>query len=158
MNDIEYKWKNKESYSKRALFWIRLANEKIDELNRQLLGLSFLLLPLTASIAITNIPTKEFQKTLIIVSWFFLFFSIIFGLIQIAIDANYFKLLSRDSSRRESIWADFTQSISNLERKTKSLGYMQGSSTFVALCFQIFTIFIGILLIMIVAGTILITK
>lgn len=156
MEDFDYKFRTKEGYSERARFWIDKANQQISEFNKQLLSLATFLLPLTASVVVADLELSGSQKTLLITGWAFLFLSIISGLIQYVIDANYFKNLSRDSSRREEIWSDLYRSKNQLEQETKALGKVPSQSTHIPLSLQTFFIIAGIFLIMFVATTLLV--
>lgn len=101
----EKRW-HLDRFQKAALYWNNLANQQIFELNKQLLSLAFIILPLTASIiAVEFIKPREFEKTLLILGWIFLFLSIILGFVQILLDAIYFNYLSNDSSTREYLWS-----------------------------------------------------
>lgn len=149
--DEEIRRRNKDSVQKAAFFWIKLANDRLSEINKQLLSIAFILLPLTGSIVLANKKINFSDKTLLTHGWILLFISIFSGLIQILIDAIYFKSLSRDSSKREKIWSQIDKPISLLASEEKELGEVKGSSTHWPLIIQSFTMFIGLGLIMIVA-------
>lgn len=155
MDETDIKQRSKDSYQRGAFFWIDLANRRLEDFNRQLLSLAVILLPLTSSILLSDIKLKDFEKTFLVLSWISLGVSIIAGFIQIGIDVVYFKDLSRDSSKRERIWSDFFRPITDLERETKALGEVKGSSTHDPLKLQALTLFIGLAFIMLIAGFIL---
>ena len=150
--------RNKDSVQKAALFWIELANDKLSEINKQLLSLSAILLPLTASVVISPITFREYEKTLMLLGWMFLFSSIIAGFIQIALDAVYFKDLSRDSSKREVLWSDSNRDIRDIEKDVKAIGDTPSSSSHLPLILQSLSISIGLLFIMVVAISLLLRK
>lgn len=150
--------RNKDSAQRAALHWNKLANERLFDLHKQLLGLATLLLPLTASIVIVDsVKLLEVEKTLLLLGWAFLGISIIAGLIQLIIEAKYFNYLSNDSSCREEIWSS-ERSIEDMQKETKALGRTNPSSTLIPLSIQTFSIFIGLSLIMIVATFLLLRK
>lgn len=156
--DENIRQRNKDSAQNAALFWIRLANDRLSEINKHLLGLATILLPLTASIVISPIKFREYEKTLMIIGWVFLFISIIAGFMQIVIDAIYFKDLSRDSSKREVLWSDTNSDIRNIDKDIKALGNTPASSTHIPLILQSLAISLGLFLIMLVAVLLLIKK
>lgn len=150
---------NQERFSSSAKFWISLANQQLFELNKQLLSISFLLLPLTASILLVEtLILREYQKTLLGLSWIFLFISIVFGLLQIVIDAFYFKSLSRNNSQKEVVWHQRNKTSEQKEKETEALGGVKETSTFIPLIGQTFTIIVAILLVMSVATSLLVSK
>lgn len=150
--------RNQEKFGSAALFWIGLANQQLFELNKQLIGLAIVVLPLTASIIAVDLTLREFQKTLILISWVFLFISIISGFIQLFVDVLYFKYLSNDSSKRQEIWRRTDIKTEEKERATDALGKVKESSTHVPLYLQAFSIVFALILIMIVASSFLISK
>lgn len=156
MKDFDYKLRIKEGYSERALFWIDKANQQLSEFNKQLLVLATFLLPLTASVVVTSIKLSESQKIFLMIGWVYLFLSIVSGLIQYFIDANYFKNLSRDSSKREEIWSDLSRPKNQMEKETKDLGKVPEQSSFFPLTLQAFSLVAGIFLIIFVAITLLV--
>ncbi len=146
-------WKRQESYRSAALHWNNLANQRLFDFNKQLLGLATILLPLTASIIVVD-GVREFEKTLLIVGWIFLGISIITGCIQIMVDAYYFRDISIDSSRRELIFSS-NKTEPEMQAAVEALGKIPAESTDLPITIQVFTIFVGLLLIMIVAGSLL---
>lgn len=156
MDDLDYKLRTKEGYSKRALFWIEKANQQLSEISKQLLVLAIFLLPLTASVVVTSVKLSESQKTFLKIGWAYLLLSIVSGLWQYFIDAKYFKDLSRDSSRREQIWSDLRRSRNQMEQETKDLGKVPEQSTFFPLTLQALSLAAGIILIIFVASTLLV--
>mgnify|MGYP001584568581 FL=1 len=156
--ELEFRQRSKESYQRGAFFWIDLANQRLGDFNRQLLALAVVLLPLTASISLSSIKLKDFEKTLLVLSWIALGVSIITGIIQILIDTIYFKDLSRDSSKREKIWSNFSRKVTDLEKETKAIGEVKESGSHDPLKIQASSLFIGLILIMVVAGFILFAR
>ena len=151
--DVEEKRWHLERFNNSALYWNNLANQRIFELNRQLLYISTLLLPVTASIiTIDNIVLREFEKTLILLGWIFIFLSIIIGLVQVWIDSGYFAYLSNDSSRREEYWSK-NEPNSKIKELVKLLGKTQSSSSMAPTYFQAILTFTGLLFIMVVAAS-----
>lgn len=150
--------RNKDAFQRAALYWNNLANQRLFDFHKQLLGLATLLLPLTASIVLVeSIKLKEFEKTLLLLGWVFLGISIVAGYIQILMDATYFNYLSNDSSQREEIWSS-NKKIEDMEKETQVLGKTSPSSTVTPLWIQTFSIFVGLSLLMVVAGSLLFKK
>lgn len=151
----EIRRRNKDAAQRAALFWIELANQRQSEIIRQLLGLSAVLLPLSASIILSNTPLDITEKYLLTSSWILFLISIIAGFIQIQIDSKYFVLLSRDSSKREELWSDSNRSVPTIEKEVASLGKVPGASTSLPQYIQAVTFFIGLILVAIVGALIL---
>lgn len=157
-NDEEIRQRNKDSYQRAALFWIDLANQRLSSFNKQLLTIAAILLPLTASLVAANfIDLRDFEKALLIIVWISLGFSLVGGVVQIIIDANYFKYLSRDSSRREEIWSG-NDTNEEMTKQTKLLGKTEPTSTHIPLWLQAFTLGQGLLLILVIAISLLLRK
>ncbi len=157
MNDKTEKHWHLDRFQKAALYWNNLANQQIFEVNKQLLALATIILPLTASIVTVQFITlREYQKVLLILSWVSLFASIFSGLIQIRIDALYFQYLSNDSSSREKFWAENDNE--RAREKVNALGETKSGSSFTPTYFQVFFVSVGLLFIMIVAVSILLAR
>ena len=154
-NNEEIKQRNKDAVQRAALFWIELANQRQSEIVRQLLGLSAVLLPLSASVVISNIELDKIEKVLLSSSWVLFLISIIAGFIQTHIDAAYFVMLSRDSSKRKLLWSDSNRNIKDIENDVKALGKVPQASTSLPIYFQALTFFIGLILIAFVGALIL---
>ena len=159
MINEERGYREKVRMGNNALFWIKLANNRLSELNKQLLSLAMLLLPLTASIVVIppdDLKLKECNKDLLKYGWLFLGISIVAGLIQVVVEAHYFKRLSNDSSQRERFFDELPfDSADKANRKLKSV---PGQSTHIPLHVQVYTLFAGLLLIMIVALELLLAR
>lgn len=155
---LEFRERNKDSYQKDALFWIDLSSQRLINLNSQLLGFTAILLPLTASIVLSDIKLEEREKWLLVLIWVLLIISIVAGLIQICIDMIYFRGLSRDSSNREKIWSDFSRPIVDLEKQTKKLGQVKESSTHAPLIIQAIALVVGLVVLIFLAGFILFSQ
>lgn len=151
----EIRRRNKDAAQRHALFWVELANRRQSEVVRQLLGLSAVLLPLSASVVVANIELEKIEKILLFSSWVFFFISIVTGFIQIQLDAWYFVMLSRDSSKREALWSDSGRPISEIEKDVKALGKVPEMSTSLPLRLQALAFFIGLICVASVGGFIL---
>lgn len=158
MNDIIEKRWHLDRFQRAALYWNNLANQQIFELNKQLLGLATIILPLTASVVVIEIiKLREYEKTLIIMGWICLFLSIVLGLVQICIDSVYFNYVSNDSSSREKLWAQDKDN-NQIKEEVERLGSIKPSSSPTPTLFQVFFVFSGLLIIMLVAVSLLINK
>lgn len=158
-NNEDIRQRNKDAAQRAALFWVEFANKRIFEINKQLLTLATILLPITASVVgVEFLTLREFEKTMLVMGWILIFISIVTGGIQILIDAKYFLYLSRDSSKREVLWSNSNRNVEDIEKDVKSLGSVPGSSTHCPLVIQALAIFSGLLLIMIVAANLLIRR
>ncbi len=151
----EIRRRNKDAAQHAALFWIQLANERQSEIIRQLLGLSAVLLPLSASIVISNEILSPIDKYLLASSWVFFLVSMVAGFIQIQEDSKYFLMLSRDSSKREELWSDSNHSVPNIERDVLALGKVPAQSTTLPQNIQAVTFFVGLILVMLTGSFIL---
>lgn len=158
MKDAEEKRWHLDRFQKAALYWNNLANQQIFELNKQLLAFATIILPLTASITvIDSIKLREYQIMLLILGWISLFLSIISGFIQIWIDAKYFNYVSNDSSTREFLWSQ-DEDNNKIKDAVDKLGHIKPSSSPTPTYFQIFFVLTGLLMIMTVAVSMLISK
>ena len=151
MMEMEIIQRSKDRHEKAAFYWNQLANDRVKELNSQLIGLASILLPLTAGIVVVDIPLEAHHKTLLIISWAFLLISIISGLIQIAIDTMYFKNLSDDESMRDYMYSQPNKTVSEIVSEINSLGKTKPSSGHCALLIQGISVFLGLTIVMVVA-------
>lgn len=142
--------RNKDSAQNAALFWIKLANDRLSEINKQLLGIALILLPLSGSITLSDETLCYSEKQLLIRGWFLLFISVMLGFVQILVDAFYFKYLATDSSSREFIWSNSSRHVLDSEKEVLMLGKVRAQSTHIPLFFQAVTLFFGLTLIMFV--------
>lgn len=151
-HDIEERRFNIERFTTAALYWNSLANQRYFELNKQLLSLASILLPLTASIALVKpSPLNNVLRSLLVVGWGSLFTSILFGLFQIWKDTNYFAYLMADSSLREKFWCNPQMSNAEKEKAVDVLGETKSRGNIYPLFLQILFLLIGLLFIMIAA-------
>lgn len=158
MKDVEEKRWHLDRFQKTALYWNNLANQQIFEINKQLLAFATIILPLTASIVVIDtIQPREYEVTMMIFGWIFLFLSIISGLIQAWMDARYFNYLSNDSSSREQLWSQ-NKDNGEIKKEVEQLGNIKPFSSSIPTLFQIFFVFSGLLIIMLVAASMLINK
>ena len=158
MKDVEEKRWHLDRFQRAALYWNNLANQQIFEINKQLLALATIILPLTASIVVIDtIQLREYEVTMLIFGWMFLFLSIISGLIQVWIDARYFNYVSNDSSSRERLWSQDKDN-NEVKKEVERLGSIKPFSSSVPTLFQGFFVLFGLLIIMLVAVSILINK
>ena len=153
--DEQIRQRNKDSFHNAALYWNNLANERVFEISKQLLGIALIVLPLTGSIVLADKKISQCNTTLLVVGWFMLFISVISGFINLWIEAKYFVYLSNDSSTREEIWSDTSTLLSKLDEKTVSLGKTKAESSPVPLIVQGVALFIGVFFIMITAYSLL---
>lgn len=156
--DEQLRQRNKDAVQRAALFWIGLANDRLSEINKQLLAVGFLLLPLSGSVVLADIVICECEKFLLGIGWIFLFISIISGLFQIWVDAIYFKNVSRDSSQREKIWSKSGIPIKDLNKKIEELPVPKVLSTHIPLIVQAVSLLLGLIFIMLMMYRILIFK
>ncbi len=154
MDKEEINFQEKQKLGSDALFWIRLANDSYFDLRNQMIVLSTILLPLSASIVIITkdsiVRPDANDKQLLLAGWIFLGLSILFGLIQTWVDSTYFKSLSSDSSLREHFRNNL--SYDEAEKVVRLLPPVQGQSTLLPLLLQMVLLFGGLLMIMFVAA------
>ncbi len=156
-DDETLRQRNKDAAQRAALFWIELANQRQSEIIRQLLALSSVILPLSASVIVLNIQLSQSDKILLLASWLLFLFSILSGLIQLLFDSDYFVKISRDSSKRESIWSDSSKQFNKANREVEALGPVPGSSTTVPLYIQEISFCIALILLVIIGCRLLFT-
>lgn len=147
----ELRRRSKDAAHQAAFEWIRYANERLLEINRQLLGVATILLPLTGSIVLAPIKIGESEKTLLIVGWVSIFISIIVGFIQLTIETAFLKRWARYESKREEIFSDPNRSYEDMIKEAQLLQSPSEASTHIPLAIQIFTLFGGLILVMAVA-------
>jgi len=150
INKEELRQRNKDTVQKAALFWIELANKRQSEIEHELLAISAVLLPLSVSFVSTNVILDTTGKLLLSVSWILLLISIVMGFLQILIDSDFFLKLSRDSSKREVIWSDFTKDFEKANKEVEALGRVPGSSAMWPLYVQGISFFVGVLMLTII--------
>lgn len=150
--------RNKDAFQKSALHWNNLANERLFEISKQLLGITLIILPLTGSIILANRIITPNEIELFVFGWITLFISIISGFINLWTEAKYFQYLSNDSSLREVIWSDSNRSVKEMDKKTTKLGSTKSISSPVPLIIQIATLFLGVILIMFVIYSLMKTQ
>jgi hypothetical protein len=146
----ELRQRNKDSFQNAALYWNQLSNERLFEISKQLLGIAFIILPLTGSIVLSDKTISTLDSKLLILGWISLFTSIISGFYNFWEEAKYFNYLSNDSSTREAIWSDTNVNTEEMNRKTEKLGKTRPNSSFMPLLVQGAALFLGVFLIMIV--------
>lgn len=151
----ELRQRNKDAAQRAALFWIELANKRQSEIVHELLAVSAVLIPLSASIVIAKISLSVFQQHLLVIIWILLLLSVAAGFIQIAIDSNFFIALSRDASSREKLWSDTQRSVNDIENDVKKLGETPGSSTMIPVYIQAVTFLLALITITIVGISII---
>src|SRR5690242_9024545 len=69
--------RNKDSFHDSALYWNKLANERLFEISKQLLGIAFIILPLTGTIVLSDKTISSSNFHLLIWGWISLFTSVI---------------------------------------------------------------------------------
>ena len=146
----ELRQRNKDSFQNAALYWNGLANERVFEITKQLLGIALIILPLTGTFLSVTKTISSFSLNLLVLSWIALFTSIISGFINLWKEASYFNYLSNDSSTREKIWSDPNRSVEEMDAETNKIGSTNSSSSFTPLIIQSISLLVGIFLIMIV--------
>jgi len=157
-SDEELRRRNKDSFGKAALYWISLANERLFEISKQLLGIALILLPLTGSVILADVKLTHADLKLLVYGWIALFVSISAGFLNYWIEAKYFKYLSNDSSTREEIWSNTTESIKHMDEKTRKLGRTKANSSFIPTAIQGASLLIGLFIIISVIYNILSVK
>lgn len=153
--DEQLRQRNKDLFQKTALYWNQLANERLFEISKQLLGISFIILPLTGSIILADKIISPINFYLLILGWLLLFASIISGFFNLWVEAKYFNYLSSDSSTRENIWSNSSRSVTEMNERTNKLGATKPTSSFYPLIIQIAALSLGVFLIMLVMGSLL---
>lgn len=155
MKDTEEQRWHLDRYQRASLYWNNLSNRQVFELNKQLLALATIILPLTASVVVVDtIQLREYEVTLLIFGWVFLFLSIASGLVQIWIDAKYFNYLQNDASTREQEWSQ-DKNNNEIKKEVRQLGMTEPSSSFVPTLSQVLFIIFGLIIIMSVAVSLL---
>ncbi|MEK7572090.1 MAG: hypothetical protein AAB553_07505 [Patescibacteria group bacterium] len=147
--------------SNEAIYWNKMTNDKNTEITKQLLGVAALLIPLSGSVVITSVPLTDFVKTVLGGSLFFLFGSIIFGFIDISKAAGFFREYIIYNSKRATIYHNHLSLDSTLdkaEEEIRKLSQPRSRSEGIASEFQIGTISVGIVLLIIAITTLLILK
>lgn len=147
--------RNKDSFQNAALYWNKLANERVFEIGKQLLAIAFIILPLTGSIVFSNKVISPFNFYLLVLGWILLFSSIISGFVNFWTEAKYFNYLSNDSSTREQIWSNSNKLVSKMDEETNRLGATKPASSLCPLIIQGGALLLGVLLIMIVVCSLL---
>lgn len=151
--------KNWHQAAHEALYWNKMANDRLAEINKQLLGLATLLLPLTGSVVVLQVEINDVLKTLLIGGWIFLFLSILTGFIQIFIDAKFFKgYCDYNTERSETYHMNLGSTVAVAEAAVDRIEKPEISSGHLFLILQGIAISLGLLLITVVATSLLIAK
>ena len=146
--DEDIRRKNKDTFGQNALHWNKLANDRLFEMSKQLLGISLVILPITGSIILSDKTISPNILVLLVHGWISFLLSIISGFVNLWLEARYFQYLSSDSSNREMIWSRSDISVKNMDEMAQQISATKTHSSFLPLIFQIITIFIGVCFIM----------
>lgn len=113
----ELRRRNKEAHFIRANLW----NQEVNKTER---GLSSLFFTLATFLFVFTSPIFQqpdqfnaIEKTVLSISWVMLFFSIIFGLLQVVSDIKYFFRAAERESRGEELWS---RTITTFEKYEKA--------------------------------------
>lgn len=149
----ELRRRNKDAAHQSAFHWISLTNKRVLEVNKQLLSLATVLLPLTGSIAAiqSRMDIGKSGRLLLIEGWSLLFASIIAGFIQLVIEISFLKRWAEYESKRESTFSNPNLPLENMEKDAQNLPIPSKSSSHIPLIFQAVSLFVGLVLIMLVA-------
>ncbi len=162
MEHREEMLKNWHQAATESLYWNKMANDRLSEINKQLIALATILIPLTASVLVINQSINNVLRTLLIGSWVFLFASVATGFVQIIVDGKFYKKYCNYEASRSQIYHESMRlrrdDIDAIEERINGLGSLLVSSGHLFLVLQGIPIIIGLLLIMGVAGTLLIAK
>jgi hypothetical protein len=153
--DEKLRQRNKDSFQNTALYWNKLANDRIFEISKQLLAVALIILPLSGSIILTYKRIDSNEKSLLFYTWILLLASIVSGFYHLWTEAKYFHYLSNDSSTREEIWSDTNRSIQDLNKDTIKLGKTRPGSSNIPLIIQVATLFLGVILILFIVNSML---
>lgn len=153
--DEHLRQRNKDTFHNAALYWNKLANERLFEITKQLLGITLIILPLTGSIVLTDKILCKSEINLLVYGWLFLFASIISGFINLWIEAKYFNYLSNSNSSREEIWSDSNKLVERMTEETNKLDKTKPSSSFIPLIIQSITLLLGVFFIILVIYSLL---
>lgn len=142
--------RNTDRYHNAALYWNKLANERLFEVSKQLLAISLVILPLTGAIVLADKTINAKEGSLLLYGWGLLFISVGSGFYNFWTEAQYFNYLSKDSSTRESISSDPNLSGEEIDKRITKLDKTKPNSSFVPLIIQAGTLLVGVFLIMLV--------
>lgn len=95
----------KEAHFTRANLWNQEVNETERALGNTLFTLATVLFVFTSPIFQRPDQFTVMEKTLLAVGWILLFFSIIFGLLQVVIDVRYLNSGAEVESAGEKLWS-----------------------------------------------------
>jgi len=162
-NMDDFRSHNKETHQKAAFYWNSLANDREKKLVVTLINLATFIVSVTAGVV--ALSSKDFailftplNKWLIVCAWVLMFFSIVLGLIQIMLDTKYFKYLSDDENSRVRIWSQSEKREDLIRGEISKLGSTKPSSGHLALIIEANLLVLGLLLILVTAISILVTK
>ncbi len=139
--------RNKDNAHQSALFWIELANNRLTNICNHFISLAAILIPLSASLVISNNILNFNEKIMLVSTWITLFFSIVFGFLHQLLDVQFFVYLSRDSSKREELWSNTNRGYAQVLKDVLALGTTKNASSHLPLVLQGITFMIGIILI-----------
>lgn len=142
-----------------ALFWSKMRNDKLSDLNNHFLTLATIVLPLSGTFLVGFSPVSSVVKTLVILGWISLLTSIVLGLAHVADSVNFFKDYVNYQSIRSTIYFNnLKKTLDDAEGDIKKLRKPKSSSDNNFIPYQALFLFIGLLLVMVAVTTILILK
>jgi len=102
----ELRRRNKGAHFTRANLWNQEVNKTERGLSNLFFTLATFLFVFTSPIFQQSNQFNDIEKTILSISWVILFFSVIFGLLQIVSDIKYFFEASERESRGEKFWSE----------------------------------------------------
>ncbi len=136
----EARIRNKEVGERREELWITEANNRLIELSRLFLTVTFLIFTLSFALLSDKLPIirDETLRTLLILSWVSNIFSLISGVIFIISEIFYFLKLSRIYGKYVSAWSEIEGDYEKMSEKAHdALKNFSESSSLIPLVLQI---------------------
>lgn len=132
--------------SNETIYWNKMTNDRLSEINKNLISITSLLIPITGSLIFTQRHFNNLLTTLLCFALFFLFASIIFGFIQIFFDAKFFKAYNDLNAKRSKLYAtNLNKSLDELRKIDENLPKPNASSGHIGLVLQSVTLALGLL-------------
>ncbi len=154
LNDIAIR--NHNTHFTRANLYVELANQTEQGLSNTLFLIATIFLGITSPLVSDVQGLAEGQKTILFMSWMLTAISILSGLVQIAINLDFFAKAFKLSNEQETIWANMPEDDKEfdlaVEKSDKKVDESKLQSTLIPLGIQATTMTFAIVLAIIVGG------
>jgi len=160
MDYQDIKFKNQELHQGQSIHYGDVANDIFIQLTRLFISLNTFLLTFTSPIFVQIKEVSEIGRTLLFISWVFLFTSIIAGIVQLVVEKNFYQKIAKYYYTIAGLYSladDTEEALEEVEKKKEieTLKNFQLQSSIVSFVIQAFCFVVGLIFILIVFHNIL---